>query len=98
MHKLANRVGKRWIDGNKLPEDLPGYGTVCQDCGRRATHCPDFKFCESEMEMRNRYGFYGPNNMIYLGFIKRIMLFMFFCSLLYCIPMFILDLVGVVCN
>lgn len=98
IHKLANRVGKRWVDGNKLPNTLPGYGVLCQDCGRRATHCPKFKWCESEKSMRDRYGFYGPNCVIYLGFIKRIIIFMLICVILYCVPMFVLNLVGIVCK
>lgn len=81
-----------------LPEDLPGYGIVCECCGRRATHCPDFRFCESERDMRTRYGKYGPNCVIYLGFIIRIALFMLFCTILYCVPMLVLNLVGVVCQ
>lgn len=48
--------------------------------------------------MRERYGVYGPSCVIYLGFIKRVIFFMAACVLLFCVPLFVLNLVGVVCR
>lgn len=41
---------------------------------------------------------YGPNCVIYLGLIKRIIIFFALCSVAYCVPMLILNLLGVVCR
>lgn len=48
--------------------------------------------------MKDRYGIYGPNCVIYLGFIKRITIFMTVCILAYAVPMLILNLSGVICR
>lgn len=63
-----------------------------------ATHCPDFKLCESSREVRERYSVYGPNNVIYLGFIQRIGYFMLVSTILICLPLFIVNLTGHVCR
>lgn len=48
--------------------------------------------------MKERYGIYGPNCVIYLGFIKRIILFVLACVVAYSVPMLILNLLGYVCR
>lgn len=48
--------------------------------------------------MRERYSPYGPTCVIYLGFIKRNILFMAVCLLLFCVPLFVVNLLGTVCR
>lgn len=41
---------------------------------------------------------YGPSCAIYLGFIIRIAVFMLICTLCFALPMFIMNLAGIVCS
>jgi hypothetical protein len=47
--------------------------------------------------MEDRYGYYGPNCIIYLGFMEKIIYLMLLCTVVFCLPMFVLNLVGNVC-
>ena len=48
--------------------------------------------------MRERYCTYGASCVIYLGFIKRNIFFMAVALLLFCVPTFVLNLLGNVCR
>ncbi len=70
----------------------------CQDCGRVATDCPEFKSYETEHELELRYAMYGPNCVIYLGYLRRITIFLFVCCLIFGLPMIIMNINGQSCK
>lgn len=97
-HRKANKLGKIVIDSSNGQKSPAATGQVCVECGRVPSECHRFKTCESETEIENKYNVHGPNCPIVLGIIRRVLIFMGICVILFSVPLIVLNLVGVVCR